>query len=105
MTYDSTDIVRVGRLWNIRPSLFVDRHGKVRLLKRILRLAVDRKLPLHIWFHPLDLGYDKKTVESSIRTVYYPFFEFAKKKQEDGLLEFETMLSATRRQGLEIERK
>ncbi len=91
---DGAYVAKVGKLYDVHPSLFINKSLDVRLLKKILDISIEKKLLLHIWFHPKDLGYDRKTMKDSTQKVFSPFFEYAKKKEENGLLTFETMLSA-----------
>jgi hypothetical protein len=92
--WDSTRIRKDGGLYDIHPSLFVNKAANLRLLMKILDVSIARRLSLHIWFHPKDLGVDKKEMEASVQRVYRPIFEYARMNQQRNFLQFETMSSA-----------
>jgi len=90
---DSTRISKHGGLYDVHPSLFVNKSANARLLMKLLDVSIARKLPLHIWFHPKDLGTNRKEMETSLVQTYRPFFEYARKKQQSNLVQFETVSS------------
>jgi peptidoglycan/xylan/chitin deacetylase (PgdA/CDA1 family) len=94
---DGTYLRKTGELWDVHPSLFLNRNADLVLLRMILDLCIIRKHPLHVWFHPKDFGYDSKTMRSTLGRVLHPFFRYAKNKNLDGLLDLETMLSAVQK--------
>lgn len=98
LMHDSMYIKKVGNLWDVHPSLGVDRYTKPILLKRLLNIAVKRRLPLHLWFHMRDFG--TRPLDSEIREnmerVLVPLLDCADKKVGDHVLTTETMLSAAR---------
>jgi len=92
---DCMYIEKRGGLYNIHPSLYVDRHTRFAFFRRILDISVMKKLPFHVWFHLWNFGETKKSIENSINKLFFPLLNYAKKIEEMGLLTFETMLSAT----------
>jgi hypothetical protein len=95
--HDGMYIKNEGRLCDIHPSLFIGNCTNVVLTKKMIDIAVERKLPFHVWFHLWDLGSDKKSILHGIRSVFLPFFEYAGLLQEGGLLSIETMVSAVKK--------
>jgi hypothetical protein len=96
---DRMQIEKSGQLYNIHPSIYINQHSSLPLLRKILDISIQRKLPFHIWFHFWNFGEDEKSISKAIRNLFVPFLHYAKEKQENGLLEIETMLSATQKMG------
>jgi hypothetical protein len=95
---DRMFIEKNGELHNVHPSLFIgDQYTNLFLLKGMLDISIKKNLPFHIWFHFWNFGDNAKIVSWNIRRLLLPFLSHAKEKQKEGLLEFETMLSATRK--------
>lgn len=94
---DGMFIRRNGPLCDVHPSLFFNKNADPRLLNRVLDVAVSKKLPLHVWFHPRDFGENEVSTLRSIRNVLLPFYSHARSRTESGLLTFETMLSAAQK--------
>jgi peptidoglycan/xylan/chitin deacetylase (PgdA/CDA1 family) len=92
---DCMYIEKKGRLYNVHPSLYVDQTLSSIFLKKILDLAIAKKLPFHVWFHLWNFGETKGSMHRTINKVFYPLLRYAKKKEKSGLLDVETMLSAT----------
>ena len=92
---DCMYIEKQGRLYNVHPSLYLDRSISSMFLKKILNLAVAKKLPFHIWFHLWNFGETKGSIRRTVNRVFCPLLKYAKKKEKNGLLDVETMLSAT----------
>jgi peptidoglycan/xylan/chitin deacetylase (PgdA/CDA1 family) len=90
-------IERCGKLYNVHPSIFIDRHTNLPLLKKILDISIEKRLPFHVWFHSWNFGEEKKSASKSIKNLFVPFLHYAKEKQENGILTFDTMLSATQK--------
>lgn len=88
-------IEKEGRLYNIHPSLFLDQSKSPKFLKRMLDVCITKKLPFHVWFHLWNFGKTKESIHRTINRVFFPLLKYAKKKEESGVLNFETMLSAT----------
>jgi peptidoglycan/xylan/chitin deacetylase (PgdA/CDA1 family) len=92
---DCMYIEKQGRLYNVHPSLYVDQSIGSIFLRKILDLAIAKKLPFHIWFHLWNFGEAKGAIHRTINKVFYPLLNYAKKKERSGLLDVETMISAT----------
>jgi hypothetical protein len=90
---DSMYIERKGEVYNIHPSLYIDEGTSFVFLKRILDIAIERKLPFHVWFHLWNFGETKRATRK-IKEVFLPFFGYAKRKERSDALHFETMFSA-----------
>jgi peptidoglycan/xylan/chitin deacetylase (PgdA/CDA1 family) len=93
---DGIYIAKRGRLYDVHPSLFIDRNASVLLLKKLLDLSISKGAPFHLWFHPLDFGPNKGDVEKNLYQILYPFFKYATAKEKTGLLALHTMLSITK---------
>lgn len=91
---DCMYIERKEQLYNIHPSLYLDEGTSLVFLKKILDIAIVRKLPLHVWFHLWNFGETKEAMQKVIKKVFLPFFSYAKRKERSGALSFETILSA-----------
>ena len=92
---DCMYIEKQDRLYNVHPSLYLDQSISSMFLKKILDLAIAKKLPFHIWFHLWNFGETKGSIHRTINKVFYPLLDYAKKKEKSGLLDVETMLSST----------
>jgi hypothetical protein len=95
---DSMYINRVGALWEVHPSFAIDRGTKSLFLKRLLDIAAERRLPLHLWFHLRDFSTRsvKSEITRNLDRVLVPLLDYADKKERDGVLTTETMISAAR---------
>jgi peptidoglycan/xylan/chitin deacetylase (PgdA/CDA1 family) len=89
---DGMYLEKCGNLVNVQPSLFSDFNGSF-FSKKIIDLAVKYRAPLHIWFHPWNLGASTNTVAKRIANGLLPLIKHAKQKEEQGALNFETMHS------------
>lgn len=95
---DRMFIERNGQLHNVHPSLFIgDQDTNLFMLKRMLDISTRKSLPFHVWFHFWNFGYNAKLVSWNIRRLLLPFLSYASERQREGLLDFETMLSAARK--------
>jgi peptidoglycan/xylan/chitin deacetylase (PgdA/CDA1 family) len=94
---DCMYIEKCGGLYNVHPSIYFDQHTNLQLLKKILDISIKNRSPFHLWFHSWNFGEDEKSVSRSIKNVFVPFLQYAKDKQENGILTFDTMLSATQK--------
>lgn len=92
-TRDGTYVEKVAELYDVHPGLFVTRHAVLSCLRKILDECILGSVPLHVWFHPKDLGSDFRSIRHASRTVFRPFFEYADKKRHEGALAVETMVS------------
>ena len=88
-------IEKKGRLYNIHPSLFVGQSITPIFLKKILDIAIAKKLPFHVWFHSWNFGKEDRYIKKNIKKILVPLLDYAKRKEKSGMLTFETMLSAT----------
>jgi peptidoglycan/xylan/chitin deacetylase (PgdA/CDA1 family) len=91
---DCMYIERQGRLFNIHPSLYLDQSISSVFPKKIVDIAIAKKLPFHVWFHLWNFGETKESIQSSIKKMLFPLLNYAKKKEKSGEFTFETMLSA-----------
>ncbi len=91
---DDLQIEKQGPLFDIHPSLYVSRGSDAFLLKRLLDIAISRKLPFHIWFHPWDFGQEDRQIQKNVGKILVPLLRYAKRKEESGVLTIETMFSA-----------
>jgi len=87
-------IEKCGQLYNVHPSICINQHSNLLLLKKILDISIKKKLPFHIWFHFWNFGEDEKSISKTIKNLFIPFLYYAKEKQENRQLAFGTMLSA-----------
>jgi len=92
---DCMYIERCGRLYNVHPSIYIDKHTNLPLLNKILDISIEKRSPLHVWFHSWDFGEDMKSISKSVKNFFVPFLNYAKEKHENEILTFDTMLSAT----------
>jgi peptidoglycan/xylan/chitin deacetylase (PgdA/CDA1 family) len=92
--HDSMRIEKHGALYNICPSLFLDKSIDSLFLKKILDVAIAKKAPLHFWFHLWNFGTTKESIQRSINRVILPILEYANEKRDRDVLRIETMLSA-----------
>ncbi len=90
---DGNYVKKVNGLYDVHPSLYIDRNINIRYLKKIVDIIINKRTLLHIWFHPKDLGYEKNTIENSIAGIFSPFLKYARKKNKEGSLNCETMIS------------
>jgi peptidoglycan/xylan/chitin deacetylase (PgdA/CDA1 family) len=86
-------IAKHGGLYDVHPSVFVNRNTNVKLLEKMLDLSISKSAPFHLWFHPLDFGPNERNVWKNINQTLRPFLAYSKLKERDGLLEFHTMRS------------
>jgi hypothetical protein len=92
---DCMCIEKKGDLYNIHPSLYLCQDMRPTLLTKTLDIAVKKKTPLHVWFHLWNFGKETDLIQAAIETTIGPFLKHAWKRKREGLLRFETMLSAT----------
>ena len=94
---DGMYIGKRGHLCDVHPSLYLDKDSKVFFLKKILDIAVEKRTPLHLWFHLWSFGMTSAESKRKIAAFFVPFLNYAKTKEETRMLQFETMLSAARK--------
>jgi len=90
---DGMYVKRHCNLYDIHPGLYLGRCFNPTLPKKILNTSIRYKAPLHVWFHPGDFGNSLEAIDKRIRKVLIPFIKYAKGKQNQGVLQFETMRS------------
>lgn len=93
---DGMYIQRHFQLWDVHPSLYIDRYSNFLVLKRISNLCIRRKLPFHIWFHLWNFGKTRDSIQRCLKSLFFPFLQYTKRQVKDGRLAFETMASAVR---------
>jgi peptidoglycan/xylan/chitin deacetylase (PgdA/CDA1 family) len=94
---DGMYIEEVEGLYDVHPSLLLTKNSKAAILKKIVDIAVKKRMPLHFWFHPWEFGETVVNIKRKIEDFFVPLLDHAKSKEEIQELEFETMLSAARR--------
>ena len=92
---DCMQIERRGRLYDVHPSTYMDQGSSILFLKKILDIAITKKLPFHMWFHLWTFGRKKRSIHTNMNKIVVPLLEYAKKKEKSSLITFETMLSAS----------
>jgi len=94
---DGMYINKKGNLYDIHPSLFLGELKKIdKYLIKIVDIAIENRLPLHLWFHAWNYGNTKDEIINILSNLFYPLFKYAKEKEDNNILRFETMLSATK---------
>lgn len=91
---DGMYIVKKGQLYDIHPSLFLGSCANSMIIRKIVDIAIAKRLPFHLWFHPWNLGKTTDSIQTNMRKVLFPLFRYVQRKKETGKLTFETMLSA-----------
>lgn len=91
---DGMYIRKHGQLYDVHPSLSIGDCTNAMLIKKIIDLSSKNRLPFHVWFHPWNLGLNRKSILTRIRRVFFPLFTYAKSKEKEGVLTIETMVSA-----------
>jgi len=94
---DCMYIEKQGRLYDIHPSLYIGQSVGSTFLKKIVDIAIRKRLPFHIWFHLWNLGETNESIQRNIKKVLFPLLNYVKKKEKSGVLTLETMLSAAER--------
>ena len=94
---DCMYIEKQGQLHNVHPSLYLDRYVRLAFLKYVLDISIVKKLPFHMWFHLWNFGEKQESIQRVVDNVFSVLFRYAKKKEKEGVLTFETMLSATQK--------
>jgi hypothetical protein len=91
---DCMHIEKHGQLYNVHPTIFINQHTNFQLLKKILDISIEKRLPFHMWFHFWNFGNTKNSIQKCLKNLFYPFLRYADRQVKDGRLTFETMLSA-----------
>jgi len=90
---DSMCVKKCRSLYDIHPGLYLGKCFNAILLNRIINIAVKQQASLHVWFHPWDFGNSPEAVNVKMTRVLLPFLKYAKEKQLNNTLQFETMRS------------
>jgi peptidoglycan/xylan/chitin deacetylase (PgdA/CDA1 family) len=90
---DRMFVRRNGDIYDVHPGFHLGYTYNPIFLKKIINIAAKRKLPLHIWFHPRDIYETRELKLKGIEKVLFPIYNYAKEKEREGTLEFETMYS------------
>jgi peptidoglycan/xylan/chitin deacetylase (PgdA/CDA1 family) len=91
---DGMYIRRHNCLWDVHPTLFIDKYTTFAPAKRILDICISRKLPFHAWFHLWNFGQTQSAIRKMLKCFFYPLLNYAKLRVGNGELAFETMASA-----------
>ncbi|MCW4010399.1 MAG: polysaccharide deacetylase family protein [Candidatus Bathyarchaeota archaeon] len=94
---DGMYIEKRGNLYNVHPSLYLNLSVTPMILDWILDVAVAKKVPLHLWFHPWTFGDSDDKIKKYVAKVFSPFLKYAQGKVRNGSLTVETMLSAAQK--------
>lgn len=87
---DGMYVKRLGNLFDIHPSLFLEFYD-LSISNKIIDLAAKYRRPLHLWFHPWNLGTSPEVAAQRINKVLLPLIEHAQEKKKQGVLKFRTM--------------
>ena len=87
-------IEKKNSLFNIQPSLYLNVSVTPIILQRLLDVAIFKKAPLHLWFHPWTFGESDAKITKFAQNVLLPFLKYAQTKKKKGVLSLDTMLSA-----------
>jgi peptidoglycan/xylan/chitin deacetylase (PgdA/CDA1 family) len=91
---DCMRIEKQGLLYDVHPSLCLDRWSNPRFLQKMLDVSIAKKLPFHVWLHLWQFGETEEAVHKTIEKIFFPFLSYAKRKEDRDVVSFETMLSA-----------
>jgi len=90
---DGMFIRRRGQLYDVHPGLYLGLTYNPIFLTKMIDIAVTRRLPFHVWFHPHNIFEISGLTQGKLERVFSPFYNYAKKKEKEGTLKFETMRS------------
>jgi peptidoglycan/xylan/chitin deacetylase (PgdA/CDA1 family) len=90
---DEMFIQRKGKLYDVHPGFHLGATYNPIFLDKIIDIAAARRLPLHMWFHPRDIFETRGSTQKNIEGMLSPLYKYAKKKEKEGTLKFETMQS------------
>lgn len=88
-------IEKHGPFYDVHPTLYLGQPRSPIMLRKILDVSIAKRASFHLWFHLWNLGETKESMQKVVDKVFYPLFMYAKKKEREGTLTLETMLSAT----------
>jgi len=90
---DGMYVKKCGNLFDVHPSLYLRKFYDSSFPKKIIDVAARLRSPLHLWFHPWNLGSSSQVAAKRIAQVLVPLIAHAKEKKKHGVLQFETMQS------------
>jgi len=91
---DGMYIRRQGLLYDIHPSFYLGVTYNPLFLNKIIDISTKNRVPLHLWFHPSDLyEITRRSARKKIDRVLLPIYKYAKNKEKESKLNFETMHS------------
>jgi peptidoglycan/xylan/chitin deacetylase (PgdA/CDA1 family) len=90
---DDMSIRRKGQLYDVHPGFYLGLTHNSIFLTKMIDIAVTRKLPFHVWFHPLNIFEIHGSTQKNVKGAFSPLYNYAKKKEKEGTLKFETMRS------------
>lgn len=94
---DGMFIWRKGKLYDVHPGFHLGATYNPIFLDKIINIASEHRLPFHLWFHPRDIFETRGSTQKSIERVLSPLFNYAKEKEKEGTLKFETMQSVVQK--------
>jgi peptidoglycan/xylan/chitin deacetylase (PgdA/CDA1 family) len=94
---DGMYIKRIGRIYDVHPSVYLDQNMYVSMLRTFLEIAIRKRTPLHFWFHPWNFGETAKQARKNIDAILTPLVDYAKAREECQMLQFKTMFSAAKK--------
>jgi hypothetical protein len=92
--HDGMYIKKQGQIYDIHPSLYINQWSSKTFMKETLNVCLEKKLPMHMWFHLWRFGKDQQEIEKSIKRIFLPFLQYARRKVDNQQLTFETMCSS-----------
>lgn len=91
---DGLYIRQDGCLWDVHPSLYIDKYTPFSLAKYILDICIEKRVPFHIWFHLWSHGTSARPIQKMLNNFFAPFLHYANLRVKNGELGIETMSSA-----------
>jgi hypothetical protein len=93
---DEMCVKKRGGLYDVRPGFHLGVTYNPVFLNKMIDLLTKNKVSLHLWFHPRDIFETRgRSMSRNIDRVLLPIYKYAKKKEKQGKLNFETMHSIT----------
>jgi peptidoglycan/xylan/chitin deacetylase (PgdA/CDA1 family) len=89
---DGMFVRKCGNIIDVHPGLFLSFNNYF-FYEKIINLAVKFRAPLHLCFHPWNLGSSSEKAAEKITKILVPLLKHAENKKKQGFLKFETMLS------------
>jgi peptidoglycan/xylan/chitin deacetylase (PgdA/CDA1 family) len=94
--YDCMWVEKKGELYEIHPSFYLDLCFDSFLLRKIIDIAISKRLPFHVWSHLWNFGGARELAQKNVKRIL-PLFKYVKRMEKLGMLTVETMYSATNR--------